>query len=100
LTRASKQLTHAPLPPPSAPQRARHRDEEVAAQQMAAAIGGGDVSWGIGPDDEDAAEPDDVDWRKWIAKNKPTEKQQKLLDKIRWAGWWAWWSWAGEWGRC
>jgi hypothetical protein len=58
---------------------------------MAAAIGGGDVSWGMGPDvegdgDEGSAH---VDWRKWVAKNTPTEKQQKLLDKIRCARAWA-----------
>jgi hypothetical protein len=68
-----------------AAQKARGRDEERAKQQMAAAIGGGDVSWGMGPDAE-AEEAEDggaVDWRRWVAKNTPTEKQQKLLDRIR-----------------
>jgi hypothetical protein len=39
----------------------------------------------MGPDDEDGdgAAGGEVDWRRWIDKNAPTEKQQKLLDRIR-----------------
>lgn len=74
-----------------AAQKARAHDEERAAAQMAAAIGGGGggaggASWGMDDDDEWAAAQQaggEVDWRRWLEKNKPTEKQQKLLDRIR-----------------
>jgi hypothetical protein len=39
-----------------------------------------DEDW-AGNGADDAGGP--VDWRKWIAKNTPTEKQEKLLDRIR-----------------
>lgn len=75
-----------------AARKARDADAARAASQMAAAIkgggGGGGASWGM--DDEDWASGNgaddaggEVDWRKWIAKNTPTEKQEKLLDRIR-----------------
>lgn len=50
---------------------------------MQSAISGG-ISWGMG---EDAVQDDDdeeeVNWKLHILKNKVTEKQQKLVDKIR-----------------
>lgn len=79
----------------AAAQKARDADATRAASQMAAAIkggGGGGASWGMDSEDwgsgdgaGDAGGP--TDWRKWVAKNTPTEKQEKLLDRIRCAWW-------------
>lgn len=57
---------------------------QVAAAQMQSAISGG-ISWGMGEDavQEDDDSDDEVNWKLHVVKNKITEKQQKLVDKIR-----------------
>lgn len=77
-------------------------DEARARAQMEAALGGGGggdgASWGLlGPDAEweEGAGPgggEGLDWRLYMEKQTLTDKQVKLVDKIRWvehgrAGW-------------
>lgn len=70
-------------------------DEARARAQMEAALGGGGVgggdgaSWGLmGPDAEweEGAGPsgEGLDWRLHMEKQTLTDKQMKLVDKIRW----------------
>lgn len=72
-------------------------DEARARAQMEAALGaggggGGDgASWGLmGPDAEweEGAGPsgEGLDWRLHMEKQTLTDKQMKLVDKIRWVG--------------
>eukprot|EP00879_Flechtneria_rotunda_P006998 GHRR01007347.1.p1 GENE.GHRR01007347.1~~GHRR01007347.1.p1 ORF type:complete len:746 (+),score=339.15 GHRR01007347.1:207-2444(+) len=65
-------------------------DEAKAKAQMEAALSGGGadgVSWGMmGDDAEDemkAQNTDNIDWRKYVEKHTITDRQTKLLDKIR-----------------
>eukprot|EP00775_Hariotina_reticulata_P006570 gene6570-6798_t len=75
-----------------AAQARKDADEAKARAQMEAAIsggaGGGGVSWGMGPDaeDEEQGGPEQaVNWRSYVDNNsaKLTDRQTKLLDKIR-----------------
>lgn len=69
-------------------------DEVKARAQMEAAIGGGGggASWGLlGPEAEweEGQEPGSgqgLDWRAYIEKHSLTDKQNKVLDKIRCGG--------------
>ncbi|GMH38668.1 hypothetical protein BSKO_06552 [Bryopsis sp. KO-2023] len=59
----------------------KERDKQRAAAQMLSAISGG-ASWGFG---EDAMEDEmeNFSWKVHAARNKLTDNQQKLVDKIR-----------------
>jgi hypothetical protein len=64
----------------------RERDQQVAAAQLQAAIHGSGVSWGMHPDAEvvgEGEEGGEVDWRRYSEKHVLTDKQQKLVEKIR-----------------
>jgi hypothetical protein len=68
-------------------------DEARARAQMQAALGGGGgaegASWGLmGPDAEweegEGPGGEGLDWRLYMEKGTLTDKQMKLVDKIRW----------------
>eukprot|EP00877_Chromochloris_zofingiensis_P009069 jgi/Chrzof1/4415/Cz14g12090.t1 len=67
-----------------AAQRQKEKDTQIAKIQMEAAISTGGCTWGMLEDAEEVAGSSmEVDWRKHTLKNKLTEKQEKLVDKIR-----------------
>eukprot|EP00878_Enallax_costatus_P023914 GHUV01025478.1.p1 GENE.GHUV01025478.1~~GHUV01025478.1.p1 ORF type:complete len:446 (+),score=174.04 GHUV01025478.1:427-1764(+) len=72
-----------------AAQARKAADEAKSRAQMEAALSGaaGDgVNWGIMGDDGDfeaQAAADNINWRSYVDKNKLSDRQQKLLDKIR-----------------
>lgn len=50
---------------------------------MQSIIAGG-ISWGMGEDAiDESANEEDIDWKVHALKNSLTDKQQKLVDKIR-----------------
>lgn len=60
---------------------------DVVASFMCHIGGAGGCTWGMLEDAEEVAGSSmEVDWRKHTLKNKLTEKQEKLVDKIRCVG--------------